>query len=112
MSHRERVFALLYRVTYRGKKAYNRDFALSIVFLGALVSTVVELLNRRLALPQPPTVKVQQVEVCAFCHPVYTGEYRGLMASGRVDRFRRKYGKEAPKPAAEPADAAKAPSEA
>lgn len=37
----------------------------------------------------PTTVKSQQVEVCAFCHPVYTGEYRGVMASGRVDRFRK-----------------------
>ncbi len=37
----------------------------------------------------PSTVKQQQVEVCKFCHPVYTGEYRGLMASGRVDRFRK-----------------------
>lgn len=37
----------------------------------------------------PTTVKAMQVEVCAGCHPVYTGEYRGLMASGRVDRFRK-----------------------
>ena len=37
----------------------------------------------------PSTVKVQQVEVCSNCHPVYTGEYRGLMTSGRVDRFRK-----------------------
>ena len=37
----------------------------------------------------PSTVKTQQVEVCSSCHPVYTGEYRGLMASGRVDRFRK-----------------------
>ncbi len=37
----------------------------------------------------PTTVKVQQVEVCSQCHPIYTGEYRGLMASGRVDRFRK-----------------------
>ncbi len=37
----------------------------------------------------PSTVKVQQVEVCSQCHPIYTGEYRGLMASGRVDRFRK-----------------------
>jgi hypothetical protein len=29
------------------------------------------------------------VEVCSHCHPVYTGEYRGVMASGRVDRFRK-----------------------
>lgn len=39
--------------------------------------------------PIPTTVKAQQVEICAFCHPVYTGEYRGIMASGRVDRFRK-----------------------
>ncbi len=37
----------------------------------------------------PTTVKAQQVEICGHCHPVYTGEYRGLMASGRVDRFRK-----------------------
>ncbi|MDD5055788.1 MAG: 50S ribosomal protein L31 [Candidatus Peribacteraceae bacterium] len=37
----------------------------------------------------PSTVKEQQVETCSNCHPVYTGEYRGLMVSGRVDRFRK-----------------------
>lgn len=37
----------------------------------------------------PATMKVIQVEVCSNCHPVYTGEYRGLMVSGRVDRFRK-----------------------
>lgn len=37
----------------------------------------------------PSSVKTQQVEVCSNCHPVYTGEYRGLMTSGRVDRFRK-----------------------
>jgi large subunit ribosomal protein L31 len=37
----------------------------------------------------PTTVKAQQVEVCGNCHPVYTGEYRGIIASGRVDRFRK-----------------------
>ena len=37
----------------------------------------------------PTTVKTQQVELCSACHPIYTGEYRGLMASGRVDRFRK-----------------------
>lgn len=39
------AFALLYRITYRGKKPYNRDFALSIVLVGALVSTVVSLIG-------------------------------------------------------------------
>ncbi len=37
----------------------------------------------------PTTVKAQQVELCSNCHPVYTGEYRGIMVSGRVDRFRK-----------------------
>ena len=37
----------------------------------------------------PSTIKQQQVEVCSNCHPVYTGEYRGIIASGRVDRFRK-----------------------
>ncbi len=37
----------------------------------------------------PTTIKEQQVEVCAKCHPVYTGEYRGVLASGRVDRFKK-----------------------
>lgn len=37
----------------------------------------------------PSTVKAQQVETCSNCHPVYTGEYRGIIASGRVDRFRK-----------------------
>jgi large subunit ribosomal protein L31 len=37
----------------------------------------------------PTTVKTQQVEVCSNCHPIYTGEYRGIMTSGRVDRFRK-----------------------
>ncbi len=37
----------------------------------------------------PSTVKKQQVEICSNCHPIYTGEYRGLMASGRVDRFKK-----------------------
>jgi large subunit ribosomal protein L31 len=37
----------------------------------------------------PSTVKTMQIEVCSSCHPVYTGEYRGIVASGRVDRFRK-----------------------
>ncbi len=37
----------------------------------------------------PSTVKDQQVEICSQCHPIYTGEYRGIMTSGRVDRFRK-----------------------
>lgn len=34
------------------------------------------------------------VEVCALCHPFYTGKQRLMDTAGRVDRFRRKYGAE------------------
>jgi len=38
----------------------------------------------------PSTVKVIQIEICSNCHPVYTGKYRAVTASGRVDRFQKK----------------------
>ena len=31
------------------------------------------------------------VEVCAKCHPYFTGRQRLVDTAGRVDRFRRKY---------------------
>ena len=33
-----------------------------------------------------------QIEVCAQCHPFYTGKQKMVDTGGRVDRFRRKYG--------------------
>lgn len=38
----------------------------------------------------PSTVKEQQIEICSNCHPVYTGKYRGIISSGRVERFHKK----------------------
>jgi large subunit ribosomal protein L31 len=32
------------------------------------------------------------VDVCAACHPFYTGKQRLVDTAGRIDRFRRKYG--------------------
>jgi len=32
-----------------------------------------------------------KVEVCAQCHPYYTGKQRMIDTAGRVDRFRRRY---------------------
>ena len=32
-----------------------------------------------------------RVEVCAQCHPFFTGKQRLVDTAGRVDRFRRKY---------------------
>ena len=37
------------------------------------------------------TRKELQVDVCAACHPFYTGKHRLMDTQGRVDRFRRKY---------------------
>lgn len=36
------------------------------------------------------------VEVCAQCHPYFTGKQRLVDTAGRVDRFRRKYQAESP----------------
>ena len=36
------------------------------------------------------TVKDQQTEICSNCHPIYTGKYRTVTASGRVERFQKK----------------------
>lgn len=33
------------------------------------------------------------LEVCAMCHPFYTGTQKIVDAAGRVDRFRQKYGR-------------------
>ncbi|MCB1308766.1 MAG: 50S ribosomal protein L31 [Leptospiraceae bacterium] len=32
-----------------------------------------------------------QVEICANCHPFYTGQQRVIDTAGRVDRFKKKY---------------------
>lgn len=32
------------------------------------------------------------IDVCASCHPFYTGTQKILDTAGRVDKFRRKYG--------------------
>ncbi len=33
------------------------------------------------------------IEVCSMCHPFYTGKQKLMDTAGRVDKFRRKYGK-------------------
>ncbi len=33
------------------------------------------------------------VEVCSSCHPFYTGQQKMLDAGGRVDKFRKRYGR-------------------
>ncbi len=38
------------------------------------------------------TVNALHVEVCSKCHPFYTGQQRLVDTTGRVERFKRKYG--------------------
>ncbi len=38
------------------------------------------------------TVPVIHVEVCAKCHPYFTGKQKLMDTAGRVERFRQKYG--------------------
>ena len=38
-------------------------------------------------------VKDLHIEVCSSCHPFYTGKQRVVDTSGRVDKFRKKFGK-------------------
>ena len=33
------------------------------------------------------------VEICSKCHPFYTGKQKLVDSAGRVERFRKKYGK-------------------
>ncbi len=34
-----------------------------------------------------------QIEVCSACHPFYTGQQRVVDTAGRVDQFKKKYGR-------------------
>ena len=37
------------------------------------------------------------VEICAKCHPIFTGKEKLRDSAGRVEKFERKYGKREPK---------------
>jgi len=39
------------------------------------------------------TVGNLKVEICAKCHPFYTGKQKLLDSAGRVERFKKKYAK-------------------
>lgn len=39
------------------------------------------------------TVRDYHVEICSSCHPFFTGKQKLVDTAGRVERFRRKYGK-------------------
>lgn len=39
------------------------------------------------------TKKEMRVEICAACHPFFTGKQKLIDSAGRVERYTRKYGK-------------------
>ncbi len=39
------------------------------------------------------TSKELHVDVCSACHPFFTGKQRLVDTAGRIDRFKKKYGK-------------------
>ena len=40
------------------------------------------------------TAKALQVDICAACHPFYTGKQKLIDTAGRVEKFTRKFGGE------------------
>ena len=48
-----------------------------------------------------------QVDVCAKCHPFYTGTQKLIDTAGRVDRFNKRYQKKAATPSVAPPAAPK-----
>jgi len=47
------------------------------------------------------TKKELRVEVCAACHPFFTGKQKLMDTAGRVEKFNRKYAKKEAAPAVE-----------
>ena len=41
-----------------------------------------------------------KIDICSACHPFFTGKQKLIDAAGRVERFRRKYGRKGPEDAA------------
>lgn len=41
--------------------------------------------------PTRSTKKALSVEICANCHPFFTGKQKLMDTAGRVERFRKKY---------------------
>jgi large subunit ribosomal protein L31 len=41
------------------------------------------------------TVKEIRLEICSNCHPFYTGTQRLVDTAGRVDKFRKRYSRQA-----------------
>ena len=38
------------------------------------------------------TAKLERIDICAACHPFYTGKQKILDTEGRIDKFNMKFG--------------------
>ena len=38
------------------------------------------------------TKELKKVDICANCHPFYTGKQKVIDTEGRIDKFRKKFG--------------------
>lgn len=38
------------------------------------------------------TVELNKVDICAECHPFYTGKQKVVDTEGRIEKFRKKFG--------------------
>ncbi len=41
------------------------------------------------------TIKEIKLEICSACHPFYTGTQRLVDTAGRIDKFRKRYSRQA-----------------
>ena len=59
-------------------------------------------IETRSAIESAPSADgAHHLEICAACHPFYTGKQKFVDAGGRIERFQKKYGvKKSPTPAA------------
>jgi len=39
------------------------------------------------------TMGDQRIEICSDCHPFYTGKQKLVDTAGRIEKFKKKYGK-------------------
>ena len=47
-----------------------------------------------------------RLEICSACHPFFTGKQKLIDSAGRVERFKRRYGKPTPAGTSETAETA------
>ena len=37
-------------------------------------------------------IKLEKIDICAACHPFYTGKTKVLDTEGRIEKFKKKFG--------------------